>query len=144
MGFGRPGSDAPDPGSAGCNTVRQEHAIAVLDSSSVSFSRGDVASFDGRDASRTLVRLRGEHDASTEAALSEILALAIALDAADVVVDLSEVEFMGAATVGVMARTRELLRSRSRTLELRAPSACAQRVLHACGLDLLDLSSSVT
>jgi anti-anti-sigma factor len=106
----------------------------------VSFTLGDLVSFDGRDATRTLVWLRGEHDASTQAALSEILTLAIALDAADLVVDLSQVEFMGAATVGVMARTRELLRSRSRTLELRAPSLCARRVLHVCGLDLLDQS----
>jgi hypothetical protein len=59
----RPGSDAPDPGSAGCDTECQEHAIALLESSSVSFSRDGLASVDGRDAERTLVSLRGELDA---------------------------------------------------------------------------------
>jgi anti-anti-sigma factor len=107
----------------------------------VTFSRRGLASFDGRDADRTLVSLRGEHDASTVAALSEILALAISLDAADLVVDLSEVEFMGAATVGVIIGTREFLRLRSRTLELRSPSTCARRVLDACDLDLIDCAA---
>ncbi len=46
---------------------------------------------------------------------------------------------MGAATVGVIIRARELLRLRSRSLVLRSPSRCARRILHLCGAaDLLD------
>jgi anti-anti-sigma factor len=112
--------------------------MTLLEPSSVASTRGVVASLDGRDAERTLISLRGEHDASTVAALSDVLALAVALDAADLVVDLSDVEFMSAATVGVIVRTRVLLRSQSRTLELRHPSSCARRVLDACRVDLID------
>jgi anti-sigma B factor antagonist len=88
----------------------------------------------GHDADGTVVWLRGEHDISTEAALSEAMARAIALDDADLVVDLSGVQFMGAATVGVIVRNRNLLRLRSRSLALRSPSTRARRVLHLCGL----------
>ena len=59
------------------------------------------------------------------------------LDDADVVVDLSGVEFMDASTVGTIVRTRNLLGSRSRSLTLRSPSSCARRVLHACHLAAL-------
>ena len=72
-------------------------------------SRRRLLAFARRDAARTVVWLRGEHDVSTVAALSETLARAIALDDADLVVDLSDVQFMGAATVGVIVRARELL-----------------------------------
>jgi anti-anti-sigma factor len=85
------------------------------------------------------VWLRGEHDVSTVPALSETLARALTLDDADVVVDLSEVQFMGAATVGVIIRARDFLRLRSRSLVLRSPSECVRRMLEVCGhADLLD------
>jgi anti-anti-sigma factor len=113
--------------------------VAPIDISSVTASRPPVTAFAGRNPDRTVVWLRGEHDVSTVAALSEIMARAIALDDADVVVDLSDVQFMGAATVGVIIRAREFLRLRSRTLVLRSPSECARRILDVCGhADLLD------
>jgi anti-anti-sigma factor len=113
--------------------------VAPIDISSVTVSRPHVTAFAGRNSDRTVVWLRGEHDVSTVAALSEILARAIALDDADVVVDLSEVQFMGTATVGVIIRAREFLRVRSRFLVLRSPSECARRILDLCGQsDLLD------
>jgi anti-anti-sigma factor len=109
------------------------------ESLSVTVSRRRLMGFARRDAARTVVWLRGEHDVSTVAALSETLARAIARDDADVVVDLSEVQFMGAATVGVIIRARELLGSRSRNLALRSPSRCARRIVDLCGrADLLD------
>lgn len=82
---------------------------------------------------RVVVWVRGEHDVSTVDALSETLAAAMARDDRDVVVDMSEVQFMGAATVGVLVRARVLLESRSRSLVLRSPSGCAQRMLDLCG-----------
>jgi anti-anti-sigma factor len=113
--------------------------VAPIDISSVTVSRLHVTAFADRNSDRTVVWLRGEHDVSTVAALSEILARAIALDDADVVVDLSEVQFMGAATVGVIIRAREFLRLRSRVLVLRSPSERARRMLEVCGhADLLD------
>ena len=45
---------------------------------------------------------------------------------------------MGASTLGVIARARELLRQRSASLTVRSPSAFARRVISLCGLnDLL-------
>jgi anti-anti-sigma factor len=86
-----------------------------------------------------VVWLHGEHDISTEAELSAAMTLAMALDDADLVIDLSNVQFMGAATVGVIARSRAFLQDRQRSVTLRSPSTCARRVLHLCGLaDLVD------
>jgi anti-anti-sigma factor len=117
--------------------------VAATDISSVTVSRPHVTAFAGCNPDRTVVWLRGEHDVSTVAALSEIMARAIALDDADVVVDLSEVQFMGAAAVGVVIRAQEFLRLRSRLLVLRSPSEGARRVLEVCGhADLLDPAKS--
>jgi anti-anti-sigma factor len=80
------------------------------------------------------VRLRGEHDCSTDDALCLELACAIALNDGPLVVDLSEVSFMSASTLGVIVRAREFLRGRSRSLTLRCPSAFARHVIEACGL----------
>jgi anti-anti-sigma factor len=113
--------------------------VAPIEISSVTVSRLHVPAFAGRNSDRTVVWLRGEHDVSTVAALSETMARAIALDDGDVVVDLSDVQFMGAATVRVIIRAREFLRLRSRFLVLRSPSECARRTLDVCGhSDLLD------
>jgi anti-anti-sigma factor len=107
--------------------------MAPIESSSITVSRRCLLAFARRDAARNVVWLRGEHDVSTVGALSETLGRAIARDDADLVVDLSEVEFMGAATVGVIIRARELLRLRSRSLALRSPPRCARRILDLCG-----------
>jgi hypothetical protein len=52
--------------------------------------------------------------------LSRIFDRAMARDAADLVVDLSGAQFMGAATAGAIVRTRNSLRLRSRSLVLRS------------------------
>lgn len=86
------------------------------------------------NAGRTVVWVRGDQDLSTVAVLSETMNRAIALDDANLVIDLSDVQFMGAATIGAIVEAREVLRLRARTLALRAPSPCAQRVVGLCGL----------
>jgi anti-anti-sigma factor len=88
----------------------------------------------GRDGTRTVVWLRGEHDLATTTELAATLARAIALDEADLVVDLSEVQFMDVTTVSVIVKARNHLRPRSRSLSLRAPSKAARRVLDLCDL----------
>jgi anti-sigma B factor antagonist len=101
--------------------------------------RRDVLAYAEREADHTVVWLNGEHDASTVAALWEVMARAIARNDGDVVIDLSGVEFLGSATVGVIMRARDTLRPRSRSLTLRCPSRCAARVLDLYGLaDLRD------
>jgi anti-anti-sigma factor len=85
-----------------------------------------------------VIWLWGEHDLSTDDALCLTLARAIALDSAGLVLDLSEVEFMGASTLGTIVRAREFLRQRSASLSLRSPSTFVRRVIDACNLnDLL-------
>ena len=65
-----------------------------------------------------------------------------ALDDGDVVLDLSGVQFMGAATIDVIVRAKDALDLRSRVLTLRSPSVSAQRVVDLCGLaDLVEASS---
>ncbi len=79
--------------------------------------------------------LRGEHDISTDGALRLTLARAIALGGAGLVLDLSEVTFMGASTLEVIAQTREFLRQQSASLTVRSPSAFVRRIISVCGLD---------
>jgi anti-sigma B factor antagonist len=111
--------------------------VELKESSYRVVSRFDQLALAERDADRTVVWLRGEHDASTVAALWDAIGQAIATDDTDVVVDLSGVDFMGSATVGVIIRARESIRPRA--LTLRSPSRCAQRVLDLYGLaHLLD------
>lgn len=91
------------------------------------------------DARETVVWLRGKHDASTVAALSATLAKAISLGHPDLVVDLSGVQYLGAATVSLIIQNAEYLRLRSRSLTLRNPTTCSRRVLAVCDLsDLID------
>jgi anti-anti-sigma factor len=93
----------------------------------------------GSEADCTVVWLRGEHDISTTEALSLTVARAIAHDDAALVIDLSEAQFVSVATIGVIVRTREFLRLRSRSLTVRSASTFVRRVFDVCGLsDLLD------
>ena len=82
--------------------------MALTEYSSASGSRRGLASLAGRDVNRTVVLLRGVYDASTVTALSEAIARAIALDDAALVLDLSGVEFMDAATVRLIIRARRV------------------------------------
>jgi anti-anti-sigma factor len=93
---------------------------------------------------RTVVWVRGEHDLSTSGALWHTMARAIEAADTDLVIDLSEVEFMGAATVTVILQAVELLRQHSRSLTVRSPSRCALRVLDLCDLTHLVESAPST
>lgn len=85
------------------------------------------------------VVLGGEHDACTVADLSATLARSISTGDDDLVVDLSQVQFMAAATVGVLVRARTLLGFQSRSLRLRSPSLRARRILELSDLaELID------
>jgi anti-anti-sigma factor len=86
------------------------------------------------EGDRTVVWLSGEYDIATLTVLAKGLARAIALDDADVVVDLTELQFIDAAIIGLLIRTRNFLRSRSRNLTLRNPPRFVQRILDICGL----------
>jgi anti-sigma B factor antagonist len=92
-----------------------------------------------REGGRTVVWLSGECDIATMTALADGLATAMSLDDADLVVDLTEVQFIDASTIGVLVRAHSFLLRRSRRLTLRNPARCVRRVIDILGLaDLLD------
>jgi len=111
--------------------------MAPIGSLSVTVAR-DGGSVPAHDITGVVVWLGGEHDLSTVGELSAALAHAITLDDVDVVVDLTQVEYMGAVTLGVLCRARELLHAREPCLVLRSPPRCVRRLLELCGdTDLL-------
>jgi anti-anti-sigma factor len=108
--------------------------ISSVSSSQTSVRQRDCAPLLTRDGDRTVVWLEGDHDIATVFALGDALEKATADGAADVIVDLSGVTFIGAASVGVLLRGLDNLRRQSRSLTLRAPSRCARRVIEVFGL----------
>ena len=110
-------------------------------SSAICSSDDDLVDAATPDAGGSVIYLEGDFDITTVAALSQTMARTLAIDGGELVVDLSGVQFMDAATIGVMIGVRQELRSQFRSLTLRAPSTVAQRVLGLCGLtDMLDLA----
>jgi len=78
----------------------------------------------------TSVRLRGDHDLSTVGRLATALVEAVTTGTGNVVVDLREVTFMDASTVGSLIRGRNLLAmSETRQLFVRHPSDASRRLL---------------
>lgn len=87
------------------------------------------------EGGRSVAWLHGEHDIATRDTLAEVIWRWAAEESGDLVLDLSGVELLSAATVGVIVRARDWLRPQSRSLALRAPSVRACRVLDLCGVD---------
>lgn len=94
----------------------------------------DAALRVSREDDRTVVWLTGDHDIATQKNLADVLVNAIAVDHADLVVDLGAVTFLSAATINELVRARAFLHDHSRDLALRAPSPAACRILEICGL----------
>ena len=70
---------------------------------------------------------------STAPALAALLAAAIARDGTDVVIDLSGVDFMDAATVGVIIRAR-VLAGAIAIADVAIAVSVARRILGLCGV----------
>jgi anti-anti-sigma factor len=87
--------------------------------------------------SPTVVALTGELDAAALNALLRTFDDAIAQDDCNVVVDLAGVEFIGAAWIGTLVRSRARLQTQDRDLRLRAPSRVVHRMLDLCGLSYM-------
>ena len=86
------------------------------------------------EAAGGVVWLRGEPTSSQCLGCGEPWRRRSAFDGGDVVVDLSEVDFMDVSTISVLVRARTMLATRSRSLTLRAPSNRAARILDLCGV----------
>jgi anti-anti-sigma factor len=96
-----------------------------------------------REGNRTVVWLSGEYDIANMTALADELAAAIGLDNADLVVDMTEVQFIDVATIGVLVRAHSFLLRRSHRLTLRNPAKCVRRVIDILGLaQLIDSAPS--
>jgi anti-anti-sigma factor len=108
--------------------------VSSVVSSDVAPRRRAAALSVWRDRDRTVVRLNGEHDIATVLVVADALAKATVLSDDDLIVDLSNVTFIGAATIHVLIRARDILSAQSRRLTVRSPSRCATRVLDLCGL----------
>jgi anti-anti-sigma factor len=115
--------------------------MARFESPSVSVTpHGSAAA--GGDAECTVVWLQGGHDIGSTDFLVAAFDRADELDGANVLVDLGAVTFMDASTAGVIIGARNRLRLQARTLEVRAPSPAALRLLELC--DLTQLIRSTT
>lgn len=102
-----------------------------LEPPSVSVSRRGSAR---GDADRTVVWVRGDNDIATMVNLRDVLDRAARLEDVPLLIDLSGVTFMDASTAGALVESRTQLASRGQSLEVRAPSSSALRVLDLCGL----------
>ena len=89
------------------------------------------------DAAPTVVSLMGELDAAALNTLLQTFDAAIARDGSDVIVDLADVDFIGAAWIGTFVRSRTRLNEQHRELTLRSPSRVVNRLLDLCGLSYL-------
>lgn len=98
---------------------------------SVSISRPGST---GGDPERTVLWVRGDHDITTKVSIAVGIARAAQRDDMPLLIDLSAVTFMDASTIGAIIAGRNRLRSRGQSLEVRAPSPPARRVLELCGL----------
>jgi anti-sigma B factor antagonist len=87
-----------------------------------------------RDEKDNVVWLSGEYDLSTATELGHTLARAMIRKEGELVIDLSEVQFLDASTMRAFIRADGALRTQSRSLSLRSPSAFARRILDLCGL----------
>jgi anti-sigma B factor antagonist len=108
--------------------------VAMFRSLGDAVGRGPAVPRVSGEDGRTVVWLSGEYDVATLTVVATALARAIAVDDADLVVDLTELEFIDAATIGLLIRTRNFLGPRSRTLTVRNPPRFARRILDICGL----------
>jgi anti-anti-sigma factor len=86
-----------------------------------------------RHGEQSVVWLDGEEDIATVAVLAETLATAVSADESDLIVDLSGLTFLSAATIGELLRVRNNLLRQNRRLSLRSPSRFARRILELCG-----------
>lgn len=92
----------------------------------------------------TAIWLWGEHDLSTIASFGTALLEAASADEHDIVVDLRELTFMDASTIGGLVHGRNLLAgSEARRLYVRRPSDASRRLLERVGLsDLIQADAT--
>jgi anti-anti-sigma factor len=111
--------------------------FSVADQPRVTVSERRDPADDSRCGLRVVISLEGELDSASLNSLVRQFDEAIAHADADVVVDLADVQFIGAAWIGTLVRSRAVLRAQDRDLTLRSPSRVVNRLLDLCGLSYL-------
>jgi anti-anti-sigma factor len=99
----------------------------------------DPTTVERTEGTRVVVGLRGEWDLHSRAALADALSRVIASSRGDVVIDLSETDFIDTAIVRAFADGQQFLHSLGRRLTFRSPSRVATRLLALFSLtDLIE------
>ena len=94
--------------------------------------------------SQVMVGVTGDVDSLTAPVLAGVLGALIDRGDADLVVDLAQVEFMGAAGFGVLTAMSARLGTVGGTLSIRSPQAQVRRVLEIVAMGALVESPSPT
>lgn len=118
----RPGSGAPDPGSASCwQRIDLRRIMARSESPGTSVSRRGSSS---GDANCTVVWVRGDHDIVTKGSLAASVIRAAQLKDVDLLVDLSGVTVMDASSVAALigSQPAALARTGARVSDTLSPS----------------------
>jgi anti-anti-sigma factor len=84
-----------------------------------------------------VVHLAGEIDLLAEPSLQDHLSELLVTQPDCLIIDLSQVSFMGATGLSVLVRTRHVAAQQGTILKLCSPSRCVARVLELLGLDRL-------
>ena len=74
------------------------------------------------DGPRTVVALEGDADESTRLGLCRVLSGVISVPSGDVVIDLTQTTFVGAAAGRILATAAQLLGDQERKLTFRSPT----------------------
>jgi anti-anti-sigma factor len=93
-----------------------------------------------RSPARTVVTLCGEYDSASSNGLSALLTATVGDSQGDVEIDLSQVRFFDASTIGRFVACRDLLAREKRSLTLRGPTPLGAQILSICGLGDLIVS----
>ena len=101
----------------------------ILDSVPIVSDQASPRTRLSREPGRAVVWLEGEHDIASDLLVAEALARAIGPGDTDLIVDLSEVGFIGASTIAMLRRARAFLLDRNHTLVVRAPGRSACRII---------------
>jgi anti-anti-sigma factor len=89
------------------------------------------------EGTRTIVVIGGEADISTRPVLSDALSRVIATLLGDVVIDLTETDFIDSAIGRTLADAQRMLDRQGRQVTFRSPSRLAARLLDLFGLTAL-------
>jgi anti-anti-sigma factor len=161
------GSGAPDPGSAtilvrtwGLKVAEHDDSVndGIVIPQIVDWSRarqpGDAEQFWeigggyaempdwAKRETGVVVWLEGDHDASNSDVLRRLLRTSSNYGVGPVTIDLSQVKFMGAGTIGVIVECQNRLIAERRELVLRRPSTRVERLLIICDISYVSLTSA--